>query len=346
MNPVTVLKIKIKEANSSYRNGNPIMSDEDFDYLLEELESEMNAEDFLEFRKSLTEESGDVKHTYIIGSLNKIRYGMNELSKWLDKVDLNIIFWSYKLDGMSFVAKYEEGYLIQLTSRGDGITGQNLTNKAKYINIPNTLSHNFSGEVRGELTLDGDSHIELGFKNRRNGVVGVMGRDNIIPETLKHVQAYAYQIITSDNTIEQQFNQLEDLGFTVPYCGVIDVDNCEEELKSILSCETPYDKDGLVISSPYYKNENVFLPENQVAFKVNSEGVETTITGITWEISKNYLLKPVAQIIPVDIDGATITNVTCYNYKYVKDNNLQIGTKVKIIRAGQVIPRIIEVIGS
>lgn len=335
----------IIEANKAYRSGNPLMSDEEYDCLLEEIEMAMNSKEFNEFRVTLTEECGDVRHNYVIGSLNKIRYGENELSKWLQKYNISKLFWSDKLDGMSFVGKYINGQLVKLVSRGDGITGQNLINKAKYINIPLELNEDFTGEIRGELTLDGDSHIKLGFKNRRNGVVGIMGRDEIISESLEHVNAYAYQIISSKQEITDQFYKLRCLGFKVPRNDYVKVaDDIEEKLKYILSFGTNYDKDGLVISPKTYTNENVFLPELQVAFKVNSEGVPTTIEGITWEVSKNYLLKPVAQITPVDIDGATITNVTCYNYNYVVENGLGVGAEILLVRSGNVIPKIVSVV--
>jgi DNA ligase (NAD+) len=270
---------------------------------------------------------------------------MDELCKWVAKYKVARVFWSYKLDGMSFVAEYVSGSLISLATRGDGITGESILNKAPYIVIPMSVNKAFTGTVRGELVLEGDSHKQLGYKNRRNGVVGCVKEDSINPNKLIHVVAYAYQILDFINPVPVQFDYLEELGFETPPHGYLPADErLEEELKICTLQIQDFDFDGIVISTPEYNNENVYFPELQVAFKVNSEGVPCKVTGITWDVSKNRLLKPVIQIEPTEIDGATITNVTGYNAKWVMTNKIETGTTVLVVRSGQVIPKIIGVV--
>lgn len=338
---------KIITANEEYRNGTPIIPDTEYDLLLTQLKENISKSEFEDFRLSLMEQSGDVTHSFVIGSLDKVKYGEDELSKWIKKHNIKKVFWSDKLDGMSFTAEYKHGVIASLTTRGDGITGQSLNSKMKYIQIPQNVVKDFSGTIRGELVLEGDSHVILGMKNKRNGVVGTMGRDEILVDVLSHVKAYAYQILTSSWTIDKQFKHLEGMKFNVPRHGFIEVaPNIEEDLKTILLEETNYDKDGIVISSDTYTNENVYYPEKQIAFKVNSEGIPTVINSLLWEVSKNRLIKPVAQIKPIDCDGATLSNVTCYNAKYVEENGIGSGTEILLVRSGGVIPKIVGIVSE
>jgi DNA ligase (NAD+) len=341
------LKQEIIQANNAYRTGSPKISDVEYDILLTKLETEMGFIAFESFKETLTEQNGDIKHNYIIGSLNKIRYQENdELAKWLDKNPTVWLFASEKIDGCSFVASYRGGSLISCASRGDGYTGTNWFSKAVHI-LPNNISYKKDLDIRGEFCLTNDSHTLLGMKNRRNGVVGLMGTDTIDPIKLAHVKPLVYEILNSKSGIKDQFETLRQLGFVTPFGAEIYVDNdIEDNLKRFfdkVKSNTEYDKDGLVISSNYYVNENEFYPKTKVAFKVNSEGVKATVIGIEWNTSKNGAVKPVVLITPTDIDGATIRRVSGYNAKYIVENKIEIGVTVSIIRSGDVIPKIVQV---
>jgi DNA ligase (NAD+) len=270
------MKEQIIEANEAYRKGTPIMSDEEYDILLTKYEeNEMDYEECRKFKESLFEDGGDVKHDYIVGSLEKVRYGEHELNKFLLVNNINQLIVSEKIDGCSFVATYNKGKFIKGATRGDGKTGKDITKKLKHI-LPKITSKDHL-EIRGELTLTHNSHKELGFKNRRNGTVGVINRDEVNPETIKHVKAIVYQIVNSDKGMFDQFLELEQLGFQTPlYCLHEVTDYTEENLKEFLlerKAFAVYDIDGLVISSFDCENENVYHPKHKVAFKVNSQAI-------------------------------------------------------------------------
>lgn len=348
---VDSLKQQVLNANNAYRTGNPIISDEEYDTLLTKLEAEMNFIEFEDFKTTLTEESGTIKLDYVLGSLTKIKYEESDnLYKWISKNKIKSLFASLKVDGCSFNASWRNGQLVMCSSRGDGETGTDWTEKSKYI-LPTVISYKADLDIRGEFSLTDDSHTKLGFKNRRNGTVGIMNEKEVVPAKLKHVKAICYEVLSGTMEIEEQFSMLTEIGFTTPEKIIFPIvtKNIHEAFKSFyndMKSFVNYDIDGIVISSPSYKTENVFFPEAKVAFKINSEGVNATVTGIEWNVSKGGLIKPVVLITPTEINGSTIGRVTGNNAKYILDNEIKEGTIISIIKAGEVIPKIINVINK
>lgn len=342
------LKNRISEYNDKYRKGNPIISDAEYDILLSNIQCNLSEEEFLEFKKSLTEEKGNVFLNYIVGSLTKFKYEeSDELYKWIKKQNIKTLFGSEKIDGCSFVASYRCGNLILCSSRGDGQEGTDWTEKAKFI-LPARIPSDVHLDIRGEFTLEKDTFEKLGFKNKRNGTVGIMNSKEMHDAT-NLVQAYVYEVMNMEYGIKHQFDYIRNCGFKAPKTiefSVITTD-LHEMLKGFYEfykAKSTYDIDGVVISDSNYVRENKFFPDGKVAFKINSEGVETEVIDIEWQVSRTRYLKPVLMVNPIEINGVTISRVTAYNAKYIIDNKIKIGTKIKIIRSGEVIPRIIEVI--
>lgn len=342
------LKEQIISANNAYRTGDPIITDQQYDDLLDLLEEEMNFIEFEVFKQTLTESKGTIKLDYVLGSLTKYKYEEPEnLYKWIKKNNIKSIFASLKVDGCSFNASWRNGKLVMCSSRGDGETGTDWTEKVKYI-LPCVIDFKQDLDIRGEFTLTNDSHVTLGFKNRRNGTVGIMNEDRIVPEKLKHVKAICYEVLSGTMNIQEQFAFLNKNMFETPNAIMFnnlsnDFHDCLKRYYIDQKAVSDYDIDGLVISAPSYTREDVFYPETKVAFKINADGVDARVVGVEWNISKGGLLKPVVQIEPTEISGSTIQRVTGFNAKYILDNEIQIGTIVTIIKSGEVIPKIIGV---
>jgi len=349
MNIAEKMELAVKY-NKAYRNGDELVSDAAYDLLLEEIQKELKWDEFIEFKESLTETSGDVKFDYVIGSLEKLKSDEpDKFWKWIKKNNIKNLFASLKIDGCSWYAEYRNGNLKKVTSRGDGESGVDWTDKAMKIpSIPKTISYLEPTDVRGEFTLTDNSHEHLSFKNRRNGTVGLMNRD-VVSENIHMVEAFAYQVLSDNLNVVEQFNFLKVQGFQTPeHCifsvGESLIDRMEAYYLNSKD-EAQYDIDGLVISDSEWKNENdKFLPERKSAFKVNSDFTETTILGYEWNLSKERKLKPVALVNPVDIDGSTISRCTGNNAQWILDRGLGIGARVGIIKSGCVIPKIIEII--
>lgn len=352
-----MFKQEIIEANAAYRNGNPILSDEEYDFLLTNQSETMSEMDFDIFLKSLAETKGSFSFgDYVIGSLKKVKYEDHNLSEQLVKMgNPQYLFCSAKIDGCSFVAHYEYGKFVSCSSKGDGSDGTDWTDKARHI-LPATITTgNAVDDIRGEFTLTGDSHVQLGFKNRRNGTVGLMNSNEVDPAKLVHVKAFAYQVLNCQYSITTQFEQLfvkgfHSASFVVGPVGAIGAHAVEEELKKLYlnwQQSLSYDIDGIVISSTEWTNENdKFFPENKVAFKVNSEGVSAKVIDIVWELSKGRLYIPVYHIEPTEIDGVTVSKVTANNARFIQDLGTGIGSVVKVIRSGCVIPKVIGVVSK
>jgi len=349
-------QLKMEQArlwNEDYRNGNPQVSDEQFDFLLDQIESEMSAESFHVFRTSLMEKGGSIKHDFIIGSLRKCTYGEGQLSKWMSDYSITRkLFASLKLDGMSYTAKYADGVLVQVATRGDGQTGEDITASARFV-LPNMLPITGLLEIRGEFVIPRKACAGLGYKNARNGVVGLMKTlEDIDFNKISNVCGPVYQILGSPLTIQEQYVELEKLGFETPEWGIFIADThaeMEETLKEHLverKENADYLVDGLVIFAPGTTAENAALPKQQVAFKVNVDFIQSTVVDMALETSKDGALKGVCVIDPIEIGGTTVTNCSIYNFDNVEKLGIGPGAVVMVTKGGDIIPKIVEVVKS
>ncbi len=350
---IAALKLDIARLNDSYRAGQPEVSDEQYDAMIDQLKGMLSAADHANFVRSLTEQGGEVQHPYVMGSLKKVKHGEGQLVPWLQKNNVRLLLVSEKIDGLSFVATYVNGLLVSGATRGDGTTGTAISDKLVHI-LPNQLNEPVTLDVRGELTLTGDDHIGLGFKNRRNGSVGIINRDKVDAKDVAKVRGFAYQIKLGHMATapaSEQLKVLRHLGFHTPSWRHIDLNHTtilsvEGKLADYLQqqkASAAYDIDGLVLSDAGYQLEDVFHPEGMVAFKVNQDAVQTTVTGIEWNVSKNGLVKPVVLVESKEIDGTTVSRVTGYNAQWLLDNGIGEGASVGIIKSGEIIPKIVEV---
>ena len=321
---------KIVEANKAYRTGSPIMSDQDYDDLLESLKSEMSEEEYEAFVSTLNEGTieknldGKVKHPFIMGSLEKL--------------------------------KAEEPEIV----RGDGYFGQDITSKAKYIKgLPQTIPHgpwsNFTGSIRGELVIMREDFegIKDKYANPRNACAGIMNRkdgDKKFNEAEARLVSFVpYTILGNQYAKEEQFGFLEDVGFNVAWNVLIDKSGIDDTIVDWLfktaQDELPYETDGLVICDSEWRNEDKYRPDGCKAFKINQSAGVTKIIGFDWGTpSANGKFTPVALLEPIQLAGTTVKRVTCNNITWMEKMGVEIGKTVKVLKSGEIIPKIIEVL--
>lgn len=355
------LKDKIISANKAYRSGNPVMSDQEFDDLCDEYQKLVSEDEWNEFRNSLHEIKGKVKHPFIMGSLDKLKFEEpEEVKKFVDACPkLNV---SAKIDGISCRLHYENGKLVSASTRGDGIWGEDLTDKIKFVKgIPQVLGTGKFGDeyetidIRGELViLKSDFAKMSGFANPRNAVAGIMGRKDWNQEDIKNVSFVAYTILGDKFTKEAQFAMLEAWGgFNVAWHKEFFthelLHKSSEEVSRILfeltSQDFEYETDGLVICDNNYINEAKYRPDNCKAFKINQLSASTRLLDVVFEgPSKNGLHVPVGILEPVELGGAVISRVSLYNVDFIEQMNLKYGSKVEILRSGDVIPKLVRVV--
>ena len=370
---VEQLKEKIRVANEAYRVGEPIMSDKEYDILIEEL-AEMSPDDELlsVVGHEILDEGRKIKLPIPMASMNKIK-SLDEIKDWqrlkLIPNALEIIC-TPKYDGLSLCKdELNDGDAI---TRGDGVYGQRSNEHYKLIGNklydvvendidpfgPIEFSHSY-GEVIMPKQVFLDKYAN-DFANPRNLVAGLINSKSI-SDGLADCNFIKYGAIPSSQfknhftTKQQLLDELnENQKVKVPYhvCGILDL--TEEMLISLFKkWSEDYEIDGIILEVNNLATQNSLGREtssgNPVwarAFKHPSfeQSAETEVIGITWNISKQGLLKPVLHINPVKLDGVTVSNVTGNNARFVKDMGIGVGAKVIVKRSGMVIPLIVDVL--
>lgn len=348
----TTLKTQIEIANKAYRTGTPIISDHEYDELLEQYSKTVSSVEFDNFRSTLHELAGKVKHPFILGSLNKLKTDEPKgIYDFISKYVKNKLSVSAKVDGISCRLHYENGILISASTRGDGHFGIDITDKINYIiNVPKTISTKNSYDIRGELVIfkslfDTLSHE---FQNPRNAVAGIMNRKEYTPEQLRCVSFVAYTVLGEELTKSEQLQWLTNHGFYVAWNKLITVsDNIVDELFGYATKSLDYEIDGVVISDETYRNENEYHPKAQAAVKTNTLASTTKLIDVEFDgPSKNGFFTPIAILEPLELGGVVVSRATLHNLDFINEHNLTYGCTLSIVRSGDVIPKVLGVVGN
>lgn len=361
MNRIEYLEKTILEARDAYYNfDSPIMSDKAFDALVDELK-ELDPNN-----KAVTNIGSPLKptewkkatHQIPMGSLNKVNI-VSELVKWettLGKDSANLLFVTEKLDGISIELVYEDGILKQAITRGDGIVGEDITsNVVKMGGVNSKLSTPFNGSLRGEIILKKSNHKKYfsDKANPRNAASGVAKRLDGVG--VEHLDILFYQVI-GDIDFDTEFEQFkwlaqEKLGYPNFWTAqdATEVGAQWRAYQDIDRDKLDYDIDGLVVrlndlEKQLALGDKDMRPKGAIAFKFDNETRESIIKDIIWQVGNSGRITPVAVINPVTLVGATVTKASVYNMAYIKSLQLDIGAKVLVARANDVIPRIEELI--
>lgn len=361
---------KIKELENTilkhknlYYQGRPEISDFEFDKLEEELKSLDSNNPILNMVGSEHFLDEKVEHDKKMLSLNKT-YKIGELLSWSDGKET---ISTFKLDGSSCSIIYKNGELTLAKTRGDGRFGENITKKILFIDhIPKKIDEEEELEVRGEVYCSEESFIKLAQimsengldqpTSQRNIVAGLLGRKENI-ELCEHLSFQAFELISDGvklKTEEEKFHKLQSLGFETPDFYINkdekDFEQRLDEAKEFMSYGN-YLIDGLVFSFNDLRlhelmGETAHHPRYKIAFKFQGETKTTKIQSISWQVSRNGILTPVANVGPVELSGATVSRVTLHNYGMVKQNNLKINDEIEIVRSGEVIPKFVAVVAD
>lgn len=324
-----------------YESGTSPISDTDYDILKSEAKRQFPNDPYFKLIGAKVK-ANKTTLPYLLGSLDKKK--LHDVNGWLSKYHVPFVI-SEKLDGMSFYVEYANGNVKFGTTRGDGYVGQDITHKLKVI-CP-TIKDTNEIHLRGELMILGNEYKDLGYKTRRNTVPGIINRDDF--KNVEIIVPFFYEVIYHSNqTFDSEWdrmNYLESLKLRIPQFVLLNkVDNLQlvEILKDFRD-STEYDIDGLVLTPDNYVREDVEYPEHKKCFKVNEDAKRAKVLDVRWQVGRTGRITPVVEIEPTEILGVTVSNVTAFNYKYVVDNSIGIGSEIGIIRAGDVIPYITEV---
>lgn len=341
------LEEQIKYHNDLYWNGKELeISDIEYDKLVEELRKlDPENELVLEFAKPNLSNEKLIKHSKPMLSLAKI-YGKEELVKWVRKVSRSPqeqFLIQPKYDGMSGLL--ENG---TLSSRGDGIYGQDYTEKLKLIEFDSVNPVDIHNDtLLGEIIIRNSdfkniysnirSKAGIPFKNQRNGIAGILGTDD--------VDFYASQG-AKITFVDYNSNSW--------YVTCKDFDKEWDSIIKTIQEKIDYPLDGIVIKlddSDYAESlgYTTHHPRGQVAFKFTNQKAQSKLIGVEWGMGKKQI-SAIGLIEPVEISGTTIKRVKLQLTKprstsvetCLIDGSLQIGDSIVVERAGDIIPHIIS----
>jgi DNA ligase (NAD+) len=274
-----------------------------------------------------------------------------------------------KFDGLAVTLHYIDGTLNLAATRGDGNTGEDVTHNIKTIkSLPLKLSSQNSAkriEIRGEVIMHKDDFDRLNkeqeksglkvFANPRNAAAGSLRQLDSAVAAKRPLRFYAYSIDSSQamKSQEQGLEELKEL--KIPTSGlsktVIGVKQLIDYYKYIegIRKDLPYDIDGVVykVNSLNYQDELGFVskaPRWAIAHKFSAEQAETEILDITVQVGRTGSITPVARLKPVFVSGVTVTNATLHNEDEMRRKDILIGDYVRVRRAGDVVPEVINAI--
>lgn len=330
---------KLTKCDYQYTIGAPIITDMAYDELREQL---YKLDPKNKYFKIIGCEATDncVKLPYHLGSQTKIKED-KDLQKWIKKYNTNDYVISEKLDGISAYYNKAEN---KLYTRGNGKTGSDISHILPHINLP-VINTDI---VRGELLISKKNWKEEYGSNARNVVAGLVNAKTLNIKLLKFVDLVIYQVIDKSIKMEEQLKLITKN--SVKY-SIIKEPLTINNLKILLNtykASSAYEIDGIVVTdnSKAYDNIKSGNPNFAFAFK-NAELDEnaiTTVIDVEYKLSKDNRYKPRVIFNKVKLDQVNIECASGYNAKFIKDNGIGVGAKIRIVRSGQVIPKIIEVI--
>ena len=362
---VTEIAKKISLYRQAYYAGKPLISDADYDMLEEKLRQLDPLHLLLQKIGTDIEQARQtqkVAHKVPMLSLQKT-YLRTELLAWHKNCDL---VGTLKIDGNSLSLVYQAGKLTMAKTRGNGMFGENVTSKARYIvHVAQEIAMTDKEvEIRGELYCSLSCFLRLAEEmeacglakptSPRNVVAGLLGR-NEYHQLAKYFSFFAYDILYPDVlTLESEQAKLAllvQLGFSVPEPRLL---TNEQEIDTYLAfvkekmAEDEIGIDGAVfainvLAHAQTLGSTAHHPRSKMSFKWQGETAVAEILDIVWNVSRNGVVTPVAEVSPTTLSNALIQRVTLHNSQYVVLHSLKRGDKIKIVRSGEVIPKFLAV---
>lgn len=378
---INFLKDEINKANYKYYvEDNPSISDFEYDQMFAELKRLEEENPLFISPDSPTQRVGSVsekffphKHKYRLYSLDNT-YEYDDLEDWYKKIvkeynDQELVC-ELKIDGLAMALTYENGVFVRGVTRGDGITGEDITNNLKTVKaIPLKLFEPVSVEVRGEVYMPKESFEKLNeenlkngeklFANPRNAAAGSIRQLDSKITAKRDLSMFCYTaIFTGDikNPPKNHYDSLmylKKLGFKVNP----NIRLCKNAKEAIEYCKEwdekrfslDYATDGVVIKVNDFlvQQEMGFTsraPKWATAFKFPPEEVTTKLLSIEESVGKTGAITPIAILEPIQLGGSTVARASLHNFDEVGRLDVRIGDRVYIKKAAEIIPKVVKVI--
>ena len=336
--------------------------------------------------RDLTEDFPSVTHSVPMLSLDN-SYNIDDLIDWDARVkgfvgDEEVIYCvEPKFDGGSIALLYENDILVRAATRGDGTTGEEITNNARRMrSVP--LRADFSSiglqkvELRGEVVINKQTFADINRKreedglnilqNPRNSAAGALRVKDAEEVSRRGLEAFIYAIgfavdVKGENqlgdTLQKHFDNIEwlgKLGFKVPVQEKKRCKGIQEVMDFINEWEArrddfAYEIDGMVIKVDDLKQQQVcgftaHHPRWAIAFKFKAREAATELEGVEFQVGRTGAITPVAKVKPVYIGGVTVSSISLHNLDIIREKDIRLGDTVIVQRAGDVIPYIDRVV--
>ena len=310
------------------------------------------------------------KHIKRMWSMEDV-FVTSEVQEWLDRTVKNVgectYFCEPKFDGASMNLLYEKGKLVRAITRGDGVVGEEVTDNVRTIrSVPLTIEYDGQIEIRGEVVIRKDdfeiinkereTEGEQPFANPRNAAAGSLRQLDSSVTAKRRLVFYPWGL--GENSLTQSKLSLKmdfvyAQGFLKPpyakECNTIEEIEAFYHFLISKRDEIPMMMDGMVVKvDDVHLQEDlgytVKVPKWMCAHKFPAVEKVTKVNAITIQVGRTGVLTPVAEVEPVDLDGAVIARATLHNFDEIERKGLMIGDSVILIRSGDVIPKITKVL--
>ena len=360
---------QLNNASQAYYNGEAeLMSDYEWDSKFDQLklledETGIVLPDSPTNKVSEDSISGKKEpHEFPALSLAKTK-SVADLEKWASSKPIWI---SWKLDGLTLVATYDDGKLTKIVTRGDGHIGTNITHLAPAIKgVLPKISEKGHLVIRGEAVISYEDfnnfllETESDYANPRNLASGSLTLKDVDEVKLRHIQWIPFTLVYSDQEIlswGQRMDYLEKLGFQTVEHRFIDnptsvniQEKIDEFTQKVTHKKQPFPVDGLVITyddTQYASTGSVtghHATRAGYAFKWQDEYAETVLAHIEWSCAASTI-SPVAVFQPVELEGTTVQRASLCNISECERLGIgDAGTKLQVIKANKIIPKVIKI---
>lgn len=359
---VTILN---EASKAYYQEDREIMSNYEYDALYDELL-------LLESSLGITLDNSPTINVgfQVVSKLEKKTHEVPALSLDKTKDRESLVSWmngkagilSWKLDGLTVVATYENGELVSAVTRGNGITGEDVLHNAIFFKgLPTKIKDTRKIMVRGEAIITYEDFEKINamipepeekYKNARNLASGSVRLLNAKEAAARHVRFIAFTLVNAQalgiTSVKDSFTYLAGQGLSVvehclvlPDTVVAAVDTYEQSIE-----KNAFPSDGLVLiydDIPYGEALGVTgkFPKNAIAFKWKDEEAITTLREVEWSASRTGLINPVAIFDPVELEGTTVSRASLHNISIIRDHEIGLGDSLHVIKSNMIIPTVV-----
>ena len=373
------LRQELNEHNYNYYVLNaPVISDREFDRMMEELQQLEKEYPQYSDPNSPTQRVGNdinkaftqVKHKYPMLSLGNT-YTIDEVASFYDRVRSRLnedfrIVGELKYDGTSISLTYRHGKLLRAVTRGDGVQGDDVTENVKTIrSIPLQLrgtGYPDEFEIRGEILMpwtvfeqlnaEREREEETLFANPRNAASGTLKLQNSAIVASRNLDAYLYYLLGEDLPSDDHYENLQiarSWGFKIS--DAMQVCHSLEEMKAFIDYwdvnrkNLPVATDGIVFKVASLRQQKNLgytakSPRWAMAYKFQAEQALTRLNSVSYQVGRTGTVTPVANLDPVQLSGTVVKRASLHNDDIIQSLDLHIGDMVFVEKGGEIIPKI------